>query len=1027
MSRLFRAKSCNSPSSSTSISRLPEIVNEEQFEYNSSSKEQLDFRDWNIPRVPSQKIYKKHWLPFSFNSTTHVKTVEQVYALSKEHETCQLLNLESIAKHKKDGNNFLHIGLVQVAVKPLTRLGLKASILLCLRDARFTEFSDSTLGVIESSLCNGPVHLDCYPDFTVSLSDPHILRTLTLNIKTEGYNVLPGTQPLALVYRIYYKVTGTNMNFQALNKSPKDQTFLSQSHTSDAHIQVPHTIKWSEVALPKDWTLVTESQPAPIQRSLNNLDYIQQYLDGTVKIKFDNHPLRKSNVQLQQLPTPGRHSFAASSSTLERDLELEKAMIDFKLESLRKTSQVTQPCYGAVPTQDDKSDSPKSPTQSDFLVENQLRTLHKKFEINWVRLNHHLKAPENQARRDSYHQAYPNNKHRELIFKQWKEYMRSAKVEVFYLDFVESRYMATDELKTINKEKWKLVDKSVVESSHPPVETIIIDHQKAPVPATPFKTFESSDPHRKLIEQNNYTNQSLITIGTQLDAIESKVDLLSPPVADSRPRSKIEKPIVQFQELKSSPVLKVNSTMKKIEEMLEQLTPAKLEKGEKSGIKTLDSFATSLSESELVNSEISDISKIESAFKNLEVQTKPRIQKVDRHISPTSLTKNWYPRPTPPDIQFEERNFQTQFSVSSDKLYKWNIDGLSEQEILNKLQHMSMVANSYITNHSFRHSEIVPLLVTGFTSTLRYWWDKHLTSESKSQIIYAVKLNEDGLPIFDEQLGQGIEDGVNTLFYTIIEHFVGTPSNTTARIHDQLSNLRCPKLSDFRWYKDVFISRVMLREDSNQPFWKEKFINGLPNLFAHKIRTTLSNEQGQIDWDNLTYGNIISTINQVGMKMCIDFKINKQIQSDRKSAKYELGNFCEQYGLTSVPPSRRSKPSHLRKRHHPKKQFFRKNEFYKKRKLSPKKNWSKHPKQSRTKKDKSKVKCFKCQKFGQYASECKVKDVIKQLQITEEDKNKLIQVLELQDSEISDAESLLSSSESEFIQSSDSQPSSPRI
>ncbi|KAI5337409.1 hypothetical protein L3X38_016680 [Prunus dulcis] len=158
------------------------------------------------------------------------------------------------------------------------------------------------------------------------------------------------------------------MNFQALNKSPKDQTVLIQSHTSDAHIQVPHTIKWSEVALPKDWTLVTESQPAPIQRSLNNLDYIQQYLDGTVKIKFDSHPLRKSNVQLQQLPTPGqsqrhvpaRHSFAASSSTLERDLELEKAMIDFKLESLRKTSQVTQPCYGTVPVRDDKSESPES-------------------------------------------------------------------------------------------------------------------------------------------------------------------------------------------------------------------------------------------------------------------------------------------------------------------------------------------------------------------------------------------------------------------------------------------------------------------------------------------------------------------------------------------------------------------------------------------------------------------------------------------------------------------------------------------
>ncbi|CAL8169727.1 unnamed protein product [Prunus armeniaca] len=256
------------------------------------------------------------------------------------------------------------------------------------------------------------------------------------------------------------------MNFQALNKSPKDQTVLIQSHTADAHIQVPQTIKWSEVALPKDWTLVTESQPVPIQRSLNNLDHIQQYLDGIVKIKFENQPLKKSNFQLQQLPTPGqsqrhalaRRSFAASSSTLERDLELEKAMIDFKLESLRKSSQVNQPCYGKVPIQDDKSDSPESPTQSDLLVENfaavdnQLRTLNKKFEINWKRLNHHLKTPENQHRRNSCHQAYPNSESRQKIFNEWKDYMRLAKVEIFYLDFIESRYMS-NELKTLTKEK----------------------------------------------------------------------------------------------------------------------------------------------------------------------------------------------------------------------------------------------------------------------------------------------------------------------------------------------------------------------------------------------------------------------------------------------------------------------------------------------------------------------------------------------------------------------------------------------
>ena len=52
-------------------------------------------------------------------------------------------------------------------------------------------------------------------------------------------------------------------------------------------------------------------------------------------------------------------------------------------------------------------------------------------------------------------------------------------------------------------------------------------------------------------------------------------------------------------------------------------------------------------------------------------------------VNPTSLTKNWYPRPTPPNLQYEERN--TQFTVSTGKLYEWNIDGLLEQEILNKI------------------------------------------------------------------------------------------------------------------------------------------------------------------------------------------------------------------------------------------------------------------------------------------------------------------------------------------------------
>ena len=108
-----------------------------------------------------------------------------------------------------------------------------------------------------------------------------------------------------------------------------------------------------------------------------------------------------------------------------------------------------------------------------------------------------------------------------------------------------------------------------------------------------------------------------------------------------------------------------------------------------------------------------------------------------------SFTKNWYSKPTPPDMQFEERSSQIQFSVSADKLYEWNIDGLSEQEIINKMSHMSMVGIAYQNNHDLDQPEIVNLLVTGFFGTLRGWWDSYIIEESRESIKHVVKKNDE--------------------------------------------------------------------------------------------------------------------------------------------------------------------------------------------------------------------------------------------------------------------------------------------
>ncbi|KAK9996799.1 hypothetical protein SO802_021485 [Lithocarpus litseifolius] len=299
-------------------------------------------------------------------------------------------------------------------------------------------------------------------------------------------------------------------------------------------------------------------------------------------------------------------------------------------------------------------------------------------------------------------------------------------------------------------------------------------------------------------------------------------------------------------------------------------------------------------------------------------------------------------RPTPPDLQYEEKNVSNQFSVSSGKLYEWNINGLSEQEILKKIQHIAMVANNYL-NEGKSHSKVIDLMVLGFTGKLLQWWNNCLTEESKDNIRNVVQKDEEGLPIFEDPLRRRIPDGVNTLIYTIINHFIGEPSNITFRIYDQLR--------DYKWYEDVFTTRVMHRSDCNSPFWKEKFINGLPRLFGEKVKETLCNLVGVIDYDSLTYGDISSTIRSEGRKMCRDFKI--QSQANKSKVKYEVGTFCTQYGLPPIAPSKRksrrkeSLEKPYRKRTTAK--FYRKkeysnpkdNDFYKKGKSSKSKSTGK--------------------------------------------------------------------------------------
>ncbi|KAL0009072.1 hypothetical protein SO802_010574 [Lithocarpus litseifolius] len=69
------------------------------------------------------------------------------------------------------------------------------------------------------------------------------------------------------------------------------------------------------------------------------------------------------------------------------------------------------------------------------------------------------------------------------------------------------------------------------------------------------------------------------------------------------------------------------------------------------------------------------------------------------------------------------------------------------------MAHMSIIGIAYLNNHNLDHPEIVELLVTGFSGTLRGWWDSYLTEDSRESIKSVVKKNDEVLPIFNESIG----------------------------------------------------------------------------------------------------------------------------------------------------------------------------------------------------------------------------------------------------------------------------------
>ena len=106
----------------------------------------------SIPKVDTKSIYKTSWVQPTFNSQFNVRIVGDHQFMKNVVCLIEEVLINSLLKNSV----ICILDQFKLLLNPFAKKGINAFVLMCLRDARFKDFRTSILGMINSSLFDGP-------------------------------------------------------------------------------------------------------------------------------------------------------------------------------------------------------------------------------------------------------------------------------------------------------------------------------------------------------------------------------------------------------------------------------------------------------------------------------------------------------------------------------------------------------------------------------------------------------------------------------------------------------------------------------------------------------------------------------------------------------------------------------------------------------------------------------------------------------------------------------------------------------